>query len=347
MAAVFNIDKAELVSIFVEALLYGIFVVLFIAAVWILLFRRSTDHVNKPMLVAAILMFIFATTHLITNFTRIIDAFIHDRVTPGPIRSLQNQTTVKNLLKSSVLVAQLITGDALVTYRTYLVWHHNIWVALVPALLVIGTVVTGTGVVHGLATIKPTDPVFLAQLASWITAELVLTFCNNIINTGLITYKIWSVDRRASSRVEGQSMRPVIAIVVESGALAAATSMITLITYLAGSNSQYIVLDNMSPITGIAFTLIIVRVGLGLANSGTTSRYNTGGVSGASAMHGRKGTQSTGSYMIPSRSQNRYPLQPLAVHITTEQQHSDSTVDMDRDSEFQDHKSLNKSWSPA
>lgn len=82
MTTVFNIDKAELVSIFVEALLYGqsdsfypfvsgmewltrlsgIFVVLFIAAVWILLFRRSTDRVNMPMLIAAILMFVFATT---------------------------------------------------------------------------------------------------------------------------------------------------------------------------------------------------------------------------------------------------------------------------------------------
>ena len=59
----------------------------------------------------------------------------------------------------------------------------------------------------------------------------------------LITYRIWSIDRKVNTRADGSSLRPVIAIVVESGALAAITSMTTLITYLAGSNAQYICLD--------------------------------------------------------------------------------------------------------
>jgi hypothetical protein len=103
---------------------------------------------------------------------------------------------------------------------------------------------TGTGVLHGLAGMGHADLVFIKELSSWIQGELILTFCNQIVCTLLIAYRIWSVDRK-TTRVDGSDLRPIITIVVESGALAAFGSASTLITYMQHSNAQYICLDSV------------------------------------------------------------------------------------------------------
>jgi len=68
-------------------------------------------------------------------------------------------------------------------------------------------------------------------------------------------------------------------IIIESGAIYSAGLLCLLVTYAVGSNGQYPSLDAEMPLVGIAFNLIIVRVGLGLAQensvpvSGCTSTF--------------------------------------------------------------------------
>jgi hypothetical protein len=324
------IDKAELISLFVESTLWGIFLVLFVIAMYVLIMKRQGGSINKPMLVAGILMFIFGTIHVTTNFARMIDAFITNGEKPnGPAVYLKAQAHYKNMLKSTSLVAHLLVGDALITYRTYIIWGRNIWVTILPALLCVGTIATGTGVLHGLGNMAHADLVFIKELSSWIQGELILTFCNQIVCTLLIAYRIWSVDRK-TTRVDGSDLRPIITIVVESGALAAFGSASTLITYMRHSNAQYICLDSMGQLTSIAFTMIIVRVSLGL-NKGESSRGNTTG--GASFLPGRA-------------TANHRGTQPMAIHVTRTEQ-IDADAESKDDYAMSDYKAKPQGWSPA
>jgi hypothetical protein len=55
---------------------------------------------------------------------------------------------------------------------------------------------------------------------------------------------------------------PVLLIIIDAGALYSITLLTALIGFVAKSNSQYIVLDMVTPIISIAFYMVILRVGL-------------------------------------------------------------------------------------
>ena len=59
-------------------------------------------------------------------------------------------------------------------------------------------------------------------------------------------------------------------IIIESGMIYSACLIILLSLYLSGSFAQYIVLDGVTQVIGIVFSLIIVRVGLGLSTDAAT-----------------------------------------------------------------------------
>jgi len=92
----------------------------------------------------------------------------------------------------------------------------------------------------------------------------------NVIVLGLIAYRIWSVEsfvRTSESRSNARSM-PVVAVIVESAATITGMLLITLVAFLTKSGDvQTIVMDSLGPVIGIAFSLIIIRVGLGLATT--------------------------------------------------------------------------------
>lgn len=56
-----TLHRANLVSLWIETLLYGIFLVFFGASLYVLLVKKLHGQVNRPMLVASLLLFIFIT----------------------------------------------------------------------------------------------------------------------------------------------------------------------------------------------------------------------------------------------------------------------------------------------
>lgn len=69
------------------------------------------------------------------------------------------------------------------------------------------------------------------------------------IVTGLIAFRIWSVDHAASKfRQNKSTLRPVLAVVVESGAIYSASLTALLAVYLSHSWAQFIILDAVTPI---------------------------------------------------------------------------------------------------
>ena len=154
-------DKANLISMIVESLLYGslpksyrfrsitnklgsgIFTVMFGFTLWVIIYERS-GRMNMKLLLPSLALYVLATAvsqlmesirrifhltldyvkHLTTNAYRIVKSFITYRDAPGgPIAYLNNISSTSFLLRSSFHVLQTLLGDFCLV-RTYYCYHH-------------------------------------------------------------------------------------------------------------------------------------------------------------------------------------------------------------------------------
>jgi len=210
-----------------------------------------------------------------------MDAFIVLQDVPGgAVAYLGDLTKWKEVFRTGSYIALSAVADTLFIYRLWIVWSRNNWVVVLPILLLLGSITTGIGIEVEIATLHGSG-VFATQIAAFATSFFSISLVQNLLTTSLIVWRIWRVNMGA--REMGQrSLWPVMAVILESGAIYSATLGALLFTYAAGSFAQYICLDMVVPIIGCTFTLIIVRVGLGLAKSGspngqgaTTHAYTT------------------------------------------------------------------------
>lgn len=276
----FSAGESKLVSIFVQSLLYGAYAVLFFVTTYMLVSKRSSGHpIRRGMLFINLLMFVVATMHVAVNFTRIIKAFIIFANAPGgPAAFFNRLSEFTQMFGSTLYVLQTLIGDAMVLYRCYLVWERKFWIIAFPCLLLLGSTVTGIGILYSFDRVNPQANIFVVQLSRWITAYFSMTFATNIICTALVAYRVWSINRKYMS-FRMRKLRPIMLLVVESGAFYSATLLALLILYNVDSWFQYVVLDAVSPTVGIVFTVIMLRIIMGVSTEeGETALMESSGI---------------------------------------------------------------------
>ncbi|KAF9005456.1 hypothetical protein BDQ17DRAFT_1303828 [Cyathus striatus] len=311
-----GLDAVTLVSIFVESVLYGLFVFLFITSTIVLCrkFKSSSNGVNKPLLAASIIMFILATIHIGVDLRRMLDAFLNFADTKGgPIGYLSQVDVPIYVLKSTAYAMQTLVGDAFILYRLYLVWNGDKRVVLPILVCFIASIGVGIGALQAFARAAPDEPVFITQLQDWIVSFFSLTLFTNFSSTSLIAMRIWWNHRKMSGVVSGRSLVPAAVVIIESGAIYSACLVILLSLYLSGSFAQYIVLDAVTQVIGVVFSLVIVRVALGISSETAVTRTRlTMFNAAADVSNGRQITalsDGTGTSTL-------YDLKPLRVEVT-------------------------------
>jgi len=270
-----GIDTVTLVSIFVESILYGIFVVLFIASTFILLrkFRSANNTVNKPMLTASFTMFTLATVHVGVDLRRMLDAFLHSSDHGGPVAVLGRVDVPIYVLKSTAYAMQTLVGDAFILYRLHLVWSGDRRVVFPILICFIASIGVGIGALQAFARASSDAPVFIIHLQRWIVSFFSLTLATNFSSTILIAIRIWWMHGRTKDLVRaGRSVLPAMVVIIESGSIYSVCLVILLSLYLSGSFSQYIVLDAVTQVIGVVFSLVIVRVALGVSSETVNTR---------------------------------------------------------------------------
>ncbi|EJU05389.1 hypothetical protein DACRYDRAFT_103875 [Dacryopinax primogenitus] len=85
------------------------------------------------------------------------------------------------------------------------------------------------------------DGIFGPSIAPWITAVLAITLFQNLLVTSLIVYRIWKVN----SSISGSG---------------GTTVFVWLMTYVATSPSEYVLVDCINPAIGITYCLLVIRV---------------------------------------------------------------------------------------
>ncbi|KAF8890433.1 hypothetical protein BD779DRAFT_1517608 [Infundibulicybe gibba] len=264
------LDKASLVALWVETLLYGAYAVLFSICIYILLYsRKPSSGLNKPLLTTAVAMFAMSTIHVAVGLARGIAAFIDSKdLQDGAISYFAEIWIWISIFKQALYVTNNVIADALVVYRCYVVWSFSVKIIVIPIILLISTTVCGYLAVFNFSQVHPGDSVFAPNIAEWGTALFSLSLATNITVTSLIAARIWWISREAQAvlgRKHSQKYSNAVAIILESGAIYSVSLMTLLILYCTKSNAQYIAYDALAQIMGIVPTLIIVRVGLGVS----------------------------------------------------------------------------------
>ncbi|EJU05401.1 hypothetical protein DACRYDRAFT_103887 [Dacryopinax primogenitus] len=267
MADSLALDVATLAGFFCSALLYGVFLVLLVIAFYVLIYKRKTQRPNYILLAGSCGMFVLSTFTLAFTYARAQKGFIYLRdENGGPIAYFEQINSLEEVI-----------------YRCWVVWTESYWIIAFPCFLWVASIVVDCMMIVTMAEMNPAESIFVINLGKWITAVLSLTLTQNIIVLTLIVYRIWKVNT-SIGRTSTSSLRPIIAVLLESGIMYVTTLFLFLVTYLAGSNSQFIMVDILNPIIGIAFTVLIVRVGLGATRSQMDSTYfrsqHTGGSHG-------------------------------------------------------------------
>jgi hypothetical protein len=254
------LDKAELLSVLLEALLYGFSLFMFGGTIWTLTSQRSTHRVNRKMLTAACSLLLFSTAHLVIDIIRIMEGLILFRDTSTVYFSDVSQWTFVS--KNYVYAAQTLIGDGVVLYRCYAVWQSKLAMIL-PALLWCVAIVTGFGSPYTESQMTE-GGVFGLRLSRWIISFWASTLATNIVTTLMLAYRIWYVNWRATRLCDHRTseLRPILHVIIDAGLIYSVTLFAALICYVNKSNGQYVVLDMIVPIISITFYMVIIRVGL-------------------------------------------------------------------------------------
>ncbi|KAH9934014.1 uncharacterized protein BXZ73DRAFT_46154 [Epithele typhae] len=308
-----TLSAAGVISTTIEAILYGYSVFMFMLAMWIMLRDRKKRRVNWWMVAAGVALLFFSTAEMGCNIGRLYIGLLTVGPTfPGGSNAFfaeVSETTF--VVKSCLYNVQTLILDAVVIYRTYIVWHR-IWVIIVPCLgwgglFVVPSSATSIGLNWALATAgQHKNDVFAAETGRWITALYALTLATNLSSTLLLAARIWTIARRSAQYRTNSIFTPVLRVIIESGAIYSVTITAALITFVVQSPGVYVILDMISPIISIVFYMLTIRTGLAGGRALSSNKDPSTHPSTTWPSSGRGAHRTDGSYI----------MQDLKVEIT-------------------------------
>ncbi|KAI0631561.1 hypothetical protein C8Q77DRAFT_144373 [Trametes polyzona] len=266
----------EVFVLFIEALLFGGFLVLYPMSVWILMYReRRTrrSRVGLWMFVTVTMMFLLALVHLAFDVQYTVLAFVRHGSTPGGptryITSAEGNGALAHIIDPILFAILTLVGDSFMTYRTYVVWERKPIAIVLPVLLLTGKIVCAGSIGYGLYNSpgRHGDGGFFADaIFGRMIGYFVLTLLTNLSMTLLLLGRIlWSGREIRKYRIgraaAGMHWR-VMKTIIQSEIVYSVAVVLNLAAYVARSNLVLITFAALPPLVGISFTLIITRIGL-------------------------------------------------------------------------------------
>ncbi|KAI0027984.1 hypothetical protein K488DRAFT_35307, partial [Vararia minispora EC-137] len=266
------VDEAQIVALFVESVLYGVFLVTFGMTVRTLLFSRGDSSTVRSggqhyfFVVVAFAFFVVATFDEAMVLRHVLDAFIYYKGPGGPNGEFSMISYWVNVMKTVDYCIMTSIGDAVLIYRCFIVWSKNWFIIVGLGILWVAFLVVAVIEWYIEFTMHSNALLSASNLRPFVHAVQSITLCINVIATSLIVYKIYQVQKTNTSvSIHGggasSGLKRAMRIIIESGALYTASVIAFFAVYLASSNAQYVAADAVS--FGISFNLIIIRVARG------------------------------------------------------------------------------------
>ncbi|KAJ7595109.1 hypothetical protein C8J56DRAFT_777029 [Mycena floridula] len=266
----FPITTAQLIGMFLECLFYGIYITTCFPC-WMTLLTTGSRmkclaELNLVMIAASTVFFMISTLDVSLGLYHNIKSFV---LYSGPGCAAAELLNVSDWVNVVDTVIQAGVSDAVLIYRCFIVYNRS-WKVIIPSLaLLVGFLFCGISMVHLEAMLRENVPVNVRQIGSYAQASLGIMIMQNVVTTGLLVWKIWSVDKQSRQLELGTNsgnsprhigLRKVIQILMESGLLLTVCAIISFIAALCKSNADYPTTDSATVvIVGISFNLIIIR----------------------------------------------------------------------------------------
>ncbi|KAG1902638.1 uncharacterized protein F5891DRAFT_1143118 [Suillus fuscotomentosus] len=296
------LDKASFLALFLETLFYGVFFTLY----WLTLFVlfKKTGIQQQLLVPVATLLLCIATAHLMIDFVRALEAFVFKVDTIGANAYYSNLASPLDLASKALYITQTTLADGVVVWRCHVLNHKSRFVAIPGCIVLIVNAATGYYVVWSLSRAYALSNISTAT-SGCITTFYTLTMFVSVICTVSIAWRIYHTRRSMPGGLA--NLLPVFIVVIESGALYATSVLALLISFLVGSNGEYIMLGIIPPIVGITFCLIILQVHFHIGGSSSTEQSSDVGGIFTNLFRGR------------STRDHHFSMQRVAVHITEEE----------------------------
>ncbi|KAH9896050.1 hypothetical protein C8Q73DRAFT_665064 [Cubamyces lactineus] len=306
----------------VESAFYGIFFVLATTSLAVLVGRHSKRSSSlggpsapsskpfwrSPLLIATVMLLMTVTAHWILTVRRLFEAFLYHTGGGEPTTYYLTVEASTQVASTAFVVSSVIIGDLVLTYRIWVVWDRRLSMIVFPTLCTLSYVAMGISVIQLFAIYTPHESIFVHAAQRRIITTAALTLSTNIYGTVSIAYHIWTSNR--AIKHEGTSftkgLPEALVIFIESAALYTFWTLFFLVSYSSNSLLEAFAFHCIPAATGLSFTLIIARIGLGW-----------------SRVAGDDAELAPGSrWALPQGQDSTYPLRVITVNVrrTVEQE---------------------------
>ncbi|KAF9054657.1 hypothetical protein BJ165DRAFT_734422 [Panaeolus papilionaceus] len=259
------------VGVFFECVFFGLYTPLFVKGLLLWRKRRSrtfSSWVNLSLLTA---MWVVSSIHIVISILRFLRIFIRElnADSADTYARLLDATKFDNAAHMILAAIMIWLGDILAIYRTYIVWSRNIWVVALPILLDVANIVVNSMTLYWFT--HPNLVSFRVKYA-WYMPVFPLIFTQNVITTGLLSYKIWAQHRQSVAHgvrlSDGSLTLGYIArMIIETGMMYTLQLLITIILLTVRHPAVLMVISGMVPTIGTVFVLMNIRVHYGGRNN--------------------------------------------------------------------------------
>ncbi|KIL60199.1 hypothetical protein M378DRAFT_130795 [Amanita muscaria Koide BX008] len=259
-----SLTESYVTQLLVQTSFYGLYMTTFGMGLRWLLFTDEGWKLRKPfdwpMLVATILIFTFYTTWL----------GVHARLTMESVRGVEF-----NLYHTYVLGAvtvRILSCDLTIIYRCWKVYNKSWRITILPVLCWLGCLICIILVFYyNDHLIMTLDDTWALKSTHVHVAFYPFNAATNIYTTAAIIYRV----NRDASKGSGHSfkrLRRLCRNLAETGSLYTLTTIPPLVGFFLDADKYLVVLFvaeavNLS-MAGIAFNLVLIRVGQSRANAG-------------------------------------------------------------------------------
>ncbi|EKM58138.1 uncharacterized protein PHACADRAFT_139802 [Phanerochaete carnosa HHB-10118-sp] len=259
-----SVDLLVLIGFACEALLYGAYCVLFLTSLYVLFWMWRSRGFNTTILVLHCLLFVACTLHFALEYNH-----FYTYLSANGVNGFGDEDYHTFIADCTVSVADFL-GDLILIYRCWIIWSGNYWITVLPLLSSVGGLICSAVVGHLVwgttgATVSP-------AIVPLGLASFVLPLCTNVLATGLIVARVWWMGRggRMYALSGGGATRKAMHVIIESGALYFLVQLVFVVVYGLNDPSADVMIAIAVQTYGIASTLIIIHVGLGLSSEQTT-----------------------------------------------------------------------------
>ncbi|KAG2754599.1 hypothetical protein P692DRAFT_20719436 [Suillus brevipes Sb2] len=256
------LDTVAIMSLMLTSILYGFSVLMYMGTIWTFTYIQRIQDVNRPIAAVATLMFLLSTVHMVVVIIRTEDGLVKYRDTfpGGPVAFFADVSQETFVVKCAIYVLQTLLGDGVMIYRCYVVWK-SVRIIILPCVMWCGVATFGVCWTYNYSQAGSNfGSIFTGETGRWVTAFLVFTLTANLLTTGLLAYRIWTIERSVAAIRSTKGKMPIIWVLVDATLLYSTALCSSLICFARLNNGLFVIGDMIVIIISVAFFMVFIRL---------------------------------------------------------------------------------------